>query len=206
MNYLAHALLAGPEGDWRLGGLLGDFVKGPLPPGRGPLPESVRLGVVLHRRIDSFADAHAAFLRSRGRVSEERRRYGGIMVDMFYDHFLARHWAEFSDEPLASYTARLYALLAERPALLPERLREILPLMRRDDWLASYRELASVSFALDRMGEKRLRPGNRLAGSGAELEAAYAGFERDFLEFFPDALDFAARFRAQAAGGQDLPE
>ena len=206
MNYLAHALLAGPEADWRLGGLLGDFVKGPLPPGCGPLPESVRLGVVLHRRIDSFADAHSAFLRSRGRVSEARRRYGGIMVDMFYDHFLARHWAEFSDEPLESYTARLYALLAERPALLPERLREILPLMRRDDWLASYREVASVSFALDRMGERRLRPGNLLAGSGTELEAAYAGFERDFLEFFPDAQDFAARFRAQAAGGQDFPE
>lgn len=195
MNYLAHVLLAGPEADWRLGGLLGDFVKGPLVPGE--MPESARLGIVLHRRIDSYADAHAAFRRSRERVSEARRRYGGIMIDMFYDHFLALHWERFSDEPLASFAAGVYALLEERSESLPGRLRGILPLMRRDDWLASYRDASAVALALDRMAQYRLKRANRLGGAGEELLGGYAGFERDFLEFFPDAQAFAARFRAQ---------
>lgn len=196
MNYLAHALLAGPDDDYRLGGLLGDFVKGPLANAGGHLPENVLAGIVLHRRIDSFADAHAAFRASRGRVSAERRRYSGIMIDLFYDHFLARHWASFSAQPLPSFAANVYTLLASQADLLPKKLAEILPCMRRDDWLGSYRELSGVSLALDRMAEHRLKRANPLGGAGAELAAAYRDFERDFLDFFPAALAFSESFRA----------
>jgi len=198
VNYLAHLLLAGPDPDYRLGGMLGDFVKGSLHPAPPGIPPGVVLGMVLHRRIDSFADAHAAFCASRNRVSAERRRYSGIMIDMFYDHFLARHWDRFSGESLASFTADVYALLAARPALLPERLARMLPAMRAEDWLSSYREPAAVSDALDRMAVHRLKRANHLGGAGGELETAYDDFEQDFLEFFPAALEFSARFRAEA--------
>jgi acyl carrier protein phosphodiesterase len=196
MNFLAHAYLAGPEPADRLGGMLGDFVKGPLPAG---LPGAVAAGVSLHRRIDSFADTHPAFRTSRVRVSAERRRYAGIMVDLFYDHFLARHWGEFSDEPLEDFTAGTYALLARHAALLPPRLARIFPYMRREDWLRSYRELASVGEALDNMSRHRLTRPNRLAGAARELEAGYEGFERDFRAFLPDALAFAGRTRQARA-------
>lgn len=192
MNFLAHAYLAGPAPADRLGGMLGDFVKGPLPAG---LPEAVAAGVSLHRRIDSYADGHPAFRASRSRVSAERRRYAGVMVDLFYDHFLARHWDEFNAEPLQDFTAGTYALLARHAALLPPRLAEIFPYMRREDWLRSYRELASVGEALDSMSRHRLTRPNRLAGAAGELEDAYEGFERDFRAFLPDVRAFAARFR-----------
>lgn len=195
MNYLAHALLAGSDADYRLGSLLGDFIKGPLLPPPPGLTPSVLQGIVLHRRIDSFADAHPAFRRSRQRVSAERRRYSGIIIDLFYDHFLAVHWARYADQPLEVFTAGVYALLAERP--LPERLAQILPGMRDDDWLASYRDPAAVSRALDRIGEHRLKRSNSLGGAGCELVRGYGAYENDFLEFLPAALAFAERFREE---------
>ena len=97
MNYLAHLYLSDPSEDAWLGSLLGDFVKGPLD---DRYSEEVTRAIVLHRKIDSYTDAHPVVLNSKSRVSTQRRRYAGIMVDMFYDHFLAKHWREFHAEPL----------------------------------------------------------------------------------------------------------
>ena len=197
MNYLAHALLAGADDDCRLGGLLGDFVKGPLSPRPPQLGAAVVRGLLLHRQIDSFADAHPAFERSRRRISAERRRYSGIIIDMFYDHLLALHWARFCAQPLEAFTAAVYALLARRP--LPERLARILPRMRQEDWLAGYRDPDAVSRALDQIAAHRFRRSNGLGGAGSELAGKQAYFEADFLEFFPAALAYAEEFRARAA-------
>jgi acyl carrier protein phosphodiesterase len=190
MNFLAHTLLAGSAPSDRLGAMLGDFVKGHLPAG---LPTDVAAGVDLHRRIDSFADGHPVFRRSRGRVSPERRRYAGIMIDMFYDHFLARHWQRYCRQPLEDFTADIYTLLIEHHALLPPRLARILPPMQADDWLSSYRQPETIDLALNRMAQRLSRP-EGLAGSAAELAQRYHEFERDFLDFFPDAQAFSAAF------------
>lgn len=194
MNYLAHALLAGPDPADRLGAMLGDFVKGPLP---GGLPAPVAAGVKLHRRIDSFADTHPAFNQSRARVSPQRRRYAGIMIDMFYDHLLARHWEEYSGQLLEDFAAEVYALMLAHAELLPPRLRHILPFMQADDWLTSYGSLEAIGAALDRLAEKRLARPNTLGGSVVELETCYGEFERDFLAFFPDAQAYADEFRCR---------
>ena len=200
MNFLAHAFLAGPLATDRIGGMIGDFVKGrldPLPPGLGA---ALAAGVMLHRRIDSFADTHPAFRRSRARVSAERRRVGGIMVDLFYDHFLALHWTRFSAQPLAEFTAHTYRLIGQHPEPMPESFRPVFERMAQHDWLASYRDAANVARALDRMAEFRLRRPNPLAGAGEELLRDYAGFEADFFDFVPDALAFAESVRLARTG------
>ena len=198
MNFLGHVVLAGPDPADRLGAMLGDFVKGPLPAG---LPRDLAAGVELHRRIDSFADAHPAFRSSRARVSAQRRRYAGIMVDLFYDHFLARHWARYCGQPLEEFTAEVYGLMAAHVDLLPPRLRELLPVMRAQDWMSSYRLQEAVGRALDNMARRRLTRSNTLAGAAIELEGGYQGFEQDFLAFFPEAQAFAATHR-QARGSR----
>ena len=189
MNFLAHAYLAGDDPALRLGGMLGDFVKGPLPCG---LPPDVARGVELHRRIDSYTDAHPVFRQSRARVSPARRRYAGIMIDMFYDHFLAVHWARFHPQPLEAFTAGVYALLESHGDLLPPRLAHILPRMRADDWLGSYREIESIHTALNRMAGRLTRP-EGLIGSALELEARYGEFEQDFHAFLPEAQGFSGK-------------
>jgi len=188
MNYLAHLYLSPPDEDAWLGSLLGDFVKGTIGERYAP---PVAAAIRLHRRIDSFTDAHAAVQRSRSRISRARRRYAGIMIDMFYDHFLARSWEEFHDEPLAAFSARVYALLERRRGELPERLQTVAAHMAANDWFGSYASAATIHGALDRISS-RLRRANRLAGAGEELLADYAGFEADFRAFLPEAKAFAA--------------
>lgn len=200
MNYLAHALLAGDHPADRIGGVIGDFVKGPLDPLPAGLGPGLAAGVMLHRRIDSFADTHPAFLRSRGRVSAARRRVAGVMVDMFYDHFLARYWAQFSEQALGDFTADTYRMIAAHPEPLPPSFGPVFERMRAHDWLGSYRDAAVVALALDRMAELRLRRPNPLAGAGEELLAAYAGLEADFFEFLPDARAFALSVVRQRGG------
>lgn len=193
MNYLAHAYLAGEADSDRLGGLMGDFVKGPLPCG---LPSDLAAGVALHRRIDSYADTHPAFQRSRARVSPARRRYAGVMVDMFYDHLLASHWEAYSAQALTQYTRGVYDLLDANAALLPERLGQVRIWMRKDDWLCAYRTLEGTGAALDRIARHRLsRPGT-LPGAIEELARDYPGFKADFLEFMSDAIAMTALVRA----------
>jgi acyl carrier protein phosphodiesterase len=188
MNYLAHLYLSPPEEDAWLGSLLGDFVKGAIGERYAP---PVAAAIRLHRRLDSFTDAHVAVQRSKSRVSRARRRYAGIMVDMFYDHFLARSWTDFHAEPLPAFAARVYRLLERRHGELPERLQFVAPRMAARDWLGSYAHVANVGRALDGIGS-RLRRANRLAGAGEELLADYAGFEADFRIFLPEARAFAA--------------
>ena len=198
MNFLAHAWLAGDDPAHQLGGLMGDFVKGLLPAG---LPTDIAAGVALHRRIDVFADGHPAFRRSRGRVSPARKRAAGILVDMFYDHFLARHWQAFHPEPLPDFTARMYALLEAHHPVLPSRLAGLLPSMREDDWLASYRSTETVAFALDRMARRLSRP-ELLLGGGAELDIHYSALEADFFEFANDAARFATKQRGSLSASE----
>lgn len=187
MNFLAHLLLGPHEAQQAVGSLLGDFVKGPMD--SIALPEGVREGIWLHRQIDGFTDRHELVARSKERVSQQRRRYAGTMVDMFYDHLLARHWQRFSGQPLDQFTEQMYRVVRAQEALLPERARTVLLRMAKEDWLGSYAELTNLHTALNNMS-RRLRPGNALAGSVCELEREYEGFEADFLAFMPQAVDF----------------
>jgi acyl carrier protein phosphodiesterase len=186
LNFLAHLSLAEPGPLGLLGSLMGDFVKGPLP-GRHPAPLARALW--LHRRVDSFTDAHPLVRASRDRIRPPYRRFAGIMIDVVYDHFLARDWARYSDEPLAGFTSRVYALLEAHGEILPARLRAIAPLMAGGDWLGSYAHIDAVEGTLERMGG-RLKRGNALRGCGGELRREYAQLERDFHAFFPVAMAF----------------
>jgi len=187
MNYLAHLYLSEPTEEAWLGSLLGDFVKGPLD---GRYNEDITRAITLHRKIDTFTDAHPVVLRSKTRVSAGRRRYAGIMIDMFYDHFLAKYWHEFRDEPLGEFSAKIYAVLDRRHNMLPDRLQYMAPRMAQSDWLASYAEVDSIHAALDRMG-RRLKRENRLLNSADELLEHYPELEADFRTFMPQVLQFA---------------
>jgi acyl carrier protein phosphodiesterase len=197
MNFLAHALLAGNGDADRIGGVLGDFVKGYLPAGLHP---ELASGVALHRAIDSFADRHPAFAASRARISPARRRVSGVLVDLFYDHLLARDWALHGSGTLDDYTLRLYALLEDYPGPLPPQAREVARRMRTRDWLGSYRSLAAVGRAIDQMAVHRLRRANPLAAGIEEFLADAEGYAADFTLFLPDAVAFAADWRAARDG------
>lgn len=188
MNYLAHLYLAERSGTSLIGSLMGDFVHGRLPPGRFPL--DIERGIRLHRRVDSFTDAHAAVRASRRRLRSPFRRYGGILIDMFYDHFLARDWEMFHDQPLSEFAQRTYALLEARTEVLAEALRRAVPHFRSCDLLVSYRNPSGIERALHGLSRRLSRP-NPLPSGISELTRNYHQFERDFHLFMPQVEVFA---------------
>lgn len=189
MNFLAHLFLGPQEPEQALGSLLGDFVKGPLDSMQ--LPEPVKQGVWLHRRIDSFTDAHPMVLRSKRRISPARRRFAGIMVDMFYDHLLAAHWHRYSDLPIERFTREIYAVLLAQQADIPDSAWPIIQRMAQQDWLTSYAQLPHLHQAVNNISRRFTRT-TTLPGGVAELEAGYSGFEDDFLAFMPEIIEFAS--------------
>ncbi len=186
MNYLAHLFLSDSCDDALIGGLLGDFVKG-NPAGRynAIMAESI----LLHRKVDTFADAHPVPRASRNRIDGRRRRFAGVIIDVCYDHFLARHWQRFSGEGLAVFTHRVYAVLHRHRAMLPKRLNRILPVMVAEDWLGGYAHIERVAVTLDRIAS-RLSSGSQFKGAIADVHANYAALEADFFAFFPDLMAF----------------
>ena len=188
MNFLAHALLAGDEPALIVGGVVGDWIKGTLP---GTLPADLARGVALHRAIDLHAESHAAFCRSRNRVSAARRRYAGVLVDVFYDHLLARHWAAVHPQPLDVFCASVYRLIEDRMGELPDTSHHALQMMAREDWLSSYAEIEGIADVLARMSRRARQP-NPMAGGEQELLADLAGFEQDFRIWLTDAQAFVA--------------
>ena len=195
MTFLAHAYLAAPDDALIAGGVIGDWIKGPL--AGQPLPPELLRGVALHRAIDAFADREPAFVRSRSRISPQRRRWSGVLIDMFYDHLLAAHWDHWNAQSLDRFTAGVYAALAAHQAGMPEPVAPVMRLMASEDWRGSYRTLDGLEAILQRMGRRARQP-NPLADGAEELEAAGAGIAADFAEFLPAARAFAADWISRA--------
>jgi acyl carrier protein phosphodiesterase len=194
LNFLAHALLAGEVPALIVGGVAGDWIKGPLP---GALPRDLASGVALHRAIDVFAESNPAFRRSRSRMSANRRRYAGVLVDLFYDHLLARNWAAIHGEPLAEYCGGTYGLIRARLGDLPASARPALTLMAQEDWLGSYASIEGIARVLVRMSVRARQP-NPLAYGEQEFLADADGYAGDFREWLDDARAFCRRWTAQA--------
>jgi acyl carrier protein phosphodiesterase len=190
MNFLAHALLAGDHPALVVGGVVGDWIKGPLP---GSLPDDLSKGVALHRAIDSFAETHPAFRASRNRISPTRRRYAGILVDVFYDHLLARDWLEHHEQPLTEFSRKVYRMIDDRMRHLPEASHPALRLMASEDWLSSYADIKGITDILVRMSRRAQQP-NPLAGGEQELLADIEGFGQDFDDWLRDAQRFVRQW------------
>lgn len=186
MNYLAHLHLGGQRPGQLLGSLYGDFVKGRL---QGQFAPEVEAAIQLHRRIDVFTDRHPLVDVALSRFSLTRRRYAGIVLDVFFDHCLARDWALYADRPLELFTSDVYrVLVGERQ--LPERLARIAPYMVADDWLGSYREFEVLEQVLRGIARRLTRP-EELAGAMQELRGLYEPLSEDFRLFYPQLQDFS---------------
>ncbi len=191
MNYLAHLHLGGDQPAQLLGSLYGDFVKGQL---RGQWPADIEAAIRLHRRIDVFTDSHPLVAQAKARFPQARRRYAGIIIDIFFDHCLARDWASYAAEPLAQFSGRVYRVL-QAEQQLPERLALIVPRMAAQDWLASYADFAVLELVLQGM-QRRLSRAGVLDGAMAELDSLYEPLLRDFREFYPQLQAFSQANRA----------
>jgi len=179
VNYLFHLYLSDDTPAELVGSLLGDFVKGRIDATYAP---DITRGIVLHRRVDSFAHDHPAVRRSRLRIDGSFGHCRGVLVDVFYDHFLARSWERHHPVPLPVFARRVYAALESHRPLLPPPMQQMVTRMTAHDWLTSYREEEVIARVLERLS-LRLRRANPLASGDVELRRNYEGLAGDFEEF-----------------------
>jgi acyl carrier protein phosphodiesterase len=184
MNWLAHLYLSEPNPRFRIGNLLPDLV--PMSALSGLSPDLMR-GVTQHRRIDAFTDTHPVVRRSISRVGPEFRRFGGILVDIFFDHFLAREWPSFSPTPLDIFVAEFYASFDGCRSEIPSEAMVHLERMQEMNWLYSYREVSGIRTALDRLGLRLRRP-VPLGGAISVLQENNDALYGDFCVFFPELI------------------
>ena len=194
MNYLAHAWLARHSDEAILGAILGDFVFGQST--LQDWPVSIRSEIVRHRRIDRYTDEHPAVVAARGRFDAAGlRRYAGIVLDVYFDHCLARDWLRWNDVSLTTFTSRVYRVLHDHRGQLPPRLQAIAPRMAAHDWLGSYRQRKNVDAAVRGIATRLSRNGERLIACLDVLRANETAVDAAFEAFFPDLIAAAERLR-----------
>jgi acyl carrier protein phosphodiesterase len=187
MNFLAHIYLSGDDEDLILGNFIADSIKGRkylrYPPG-------VQKGILLHREIDSYTDSHPLVKRSTAKLHKNYSHYSGVIVDIFYDHFLASRWEDYSSVPLENFVSNFYKLLQQRFDLLPAPIQNFLPYMVSENWLLSYASIDGIARILYQMN---IRTKNIVQMDKAvnDLKEYYHDFSNDFQEFFPQLQKFS---------------
>ena len=192
MNFLAHIYLSQGDEKTMIGNFIGDFVKGNQ---LLNFEKEVKDGILLHREIDRFTDDHPVVLESKKRLWEKYHHYSPVIVDVYYDHFLAANWSEYHDEPLKAFTESIYELLEKNQAMLPERVIRMLHYMKKDNWLFHYQSVEGIRQTLTGMS-RRTRFKSSLEKAHEDLKSDYQSFKGDFESFFPELVQHSEDFLA----------
>jgi acyl carrier protein phosphodiesterase len=185
MNFLAHAFLAHPSIPLTIGNFIGDFVKGKQLELYNP---EISKGIIMHREIDTFTDNHPYFKQSRNRIRDKYSHYSGVIIDLFYDHFLAKNWMAYSDISLNRFTLNLYDIILEHERIIPEKARYMLPYMVKTNWLLNYATIEGIDRSLKGLSRRtNFRSG--MENASHELVNHYPELEDDFSKFFPEIIN-----------------
>lgn len=187
MNFLAHIYLSGNDKDIIIGNFIADSIKGKR---YLNYPSTIAKGILLHREIDTFTDAHPTVRLSTAKLHENHSHYSGVIVDVFYDHFLAKNWRQYHEQPLDEFVSDFYSLIQNNFAKLPLRIQNMMPYMISQNWLASYATIEGIDKILNQMS-RRTRKIGHLDTAVVELREYYDEFETEFTSFFDELMDFS---------------
>lgn len=187
MNFLAHIYLSGNNEFVTIGNFIADGVRGKQ---YKKFSKEIQIGILLHRQIDTFTDAHPLVRQSTKRLHKNYSHYSGVIVDILYDHFLAKNWLRYSDIPLDVYVENFYESLENNFDLLPPRIQKMMPYMMADNWLLNYANLEGIQRVLNGMN-RRTKNISGMDKATSELKQFYSEFEDEFTEFFEELRAFS---------------
>lgn len=187
MNFLAHIYLSNENKDITIGNFIADAIKGKK---YKDYPSEISKGIILHRNIDTFTDSHPIVRKSTARLHENYSHYSGVIVDMLYDHFLAKNWHKYHSEPLASYADNFYKMILENIEMMPERIQKMIPYMVNNNWLMSYATIEGMGEILSQMNY-RTRGKSNMNLAVNELVLYYPEFQAEFTSFFDELIHFS---------------
>lgn len=187
MNYLAHIYLSGDNDLVTIGNFIADSIKGKK---YKDYEKDIQLGILLHRNIDTFTDAHKTVRQSTKRLHKNYSHYSGVIVDILYDHFLAKNWSKYCETPLEDYVNSFYNVLELHYDILPLKIKKMMPYMIANNWLFNYGSIDGIAKVLEGMNRRtQYRSGMDKAVN--ELEAFYSDFENEFTSFFEELIEFS---------------
>ena len=188
MNFLAHIYLSGNHHEIKIGNFIADSVRG-----RKYLnyPENIQKGILLHRAIDTYTDSHPTVRMSTKKLHKNYHHYSSVIVDILYDHFLAKYWSAYHNTPLDIYVEDFYKELESYYPILPEKVKKMMPYMIADNWLLSYKTVDGIGRILYQMN-KRTKYKSKMNFAVIELEQYYTEFETEFRSFFDELITFSA--------------
>lgn len=193
MNFLAHIYLSGDKKLVTIGNFAADGIRG----NKYKLyPLEMQAGIRLHREIDTFTDAHPVFRTCTKRLHKNYSHYSGVIVDIFFDHFLAKNWTQYSDVPLKIYIEDFYTSLTKHIDHLPPRFQRLTPIMIEGNWLLSYASIDGIQSVLNGMN-RRTQGRSKMNLATRELREHYGAFEDDFTLFFKELMAFSTEKRLE---------
>jgi acyl carrier protein phosphodiesterase len=193
MNFLAHIFLSNNDNQITIGNFIADGIRGKH---YKKYPIGIQKGILLHRQIDTFTDAHPTVRKSTKRLHENYSHYSGVIVDILYDHFLAKNWIQYSNIPLPDYVESFYDLLEDNFETLPVRIQKMMPYMIADNWLLSYAKIEGIQKVLDGMN-RRTKNISGMHTATVELKEFYIEFEEEFTSFFEELRAFSKETLSQ---------
>jgi len=187
MNYLAHLVLSGNDKELRIGNFIADSVRGK---NLSRFPERIAQGITVHRHIDSFTDTHPIVSESKDLIRPQYGLWSSVIVDLYYDHFLAANWSDYHKVGLEEYTIGFYQDLQDYWDILPPRIQRFYPIMVEYNWIYSYRTVEGMSKILYQMN-KRTKGKSNMDKAGNELREHYDVLEEQFRRFFKELQDYS---------------
>lgn len=187
MNFLAHLFLSKNNKNILIGNFIADAIKGK---DHENYPKEIQSGILLHRAIDYYTDTHPIVRISKRRLHERYDHYAGVIIDILYDHFLAKNWHNYSEIPLAIYADNVYSFLQDNIETFPTEIQKLLPFMVEHNWLVSYASLDGIEKVLIGMN-KRTKGISKMDMAIGDLVQHYDEFESDFTIFFKDLVQFS---------------
>jgi len=206
MNYLCHVWLARDyEPQVILGNLVGDWIKGSR---LEEWPEQLIQGVRMHRLVDQLTDDITS--QYMGIFPQGVRRFGGIALDVFWDHCLSLHWDELGkvenltqnerstkqhlqqsmlrqksqQKPLQQFVPDLMKAFDKEKHVLTPQFRKRLFWIRNNRLLLSYQKWEGVLQSLNHVSS-RLRVPDRLPEAADIIRNNQTELEEKFLDFVP---------------------
>ncbi|MCU0438166.1 MAG: ACP phosphodiesterase [Raineya sp.] len=193
MNFLAHIYLSGDSLKIQIGNFIADSIKGKQ---FEDFDDEIQKGIRLHRAIDAYTDQHPIVQQSTERLKETQKRYAPVAVDIFYDHFLAKNWENYHQEPLESFVNNFYENIQQYHAILPSEVQYMLPYMIRQNWLYNYQKMKGIERVFEGMSQRTSFQSN-LLNAPQDLQTHYQDFEQDFTLFFPELISFCKDFEKE---------
>lgn len=189
MNYLAHSFLSFNHTEIMVGNFIADSV-----PGNHfeHFTQPIIQGIKLHRKIDAYTDQHPIYLSSKHRFSAQFDKYSGVLMDIFYDHFLAKNFHLYSPQSLETFSQSVYSDLAHYLPIMPEHAKRFYEYMTKHHILFHYSNTNHIETVLTHLSH-RIRNRVELQQAMPLFKEQYEEIESEFFAFFDDLVEYCKK-------------